>query len=247
MIRYIVDYNFPCGVKMTFMGQFLKEFGFNLSSFIFDIIIPCMLALIFGGLIGFQRERHERPAGLRTHALVCMGATVFTLVSYLGFSSDPGFDSTRIAAGVVTGIGFIGAGVIFRQGSLVKGVTTAASIWIVAAIGLALGTKMYYLSIIATILGFLILSFLKSFEYRIIRSPNYRLKITASKDFDDIGKITGTIKDFSQDIKSEKYEFEPHSNTKMYSYNIHSREPDFSQKIVDRISKINGVLKITVD
>ena len=142
---------------MIFLEQFLKEFGFNLSSFIFDIIIPCILALVFGGLIGLQRERHERPAGLRTHALVCLGATVFTLVSYLGFSSSSGFDSSRIAAGVVTGIGFIGAGVIFRQGILVKGVTTAASIWIVASVGLALGTKLYYLSIIATILGFLIL------------------------------------------------------------------------------------------
>ena len=230
-----------------FLERFLAEFSFDLSVFIFDIIIPCMLAMIFGGLIGLRRERHERPAGLRTHALVCLGATVFTLVSYLGFSSGAGFDSTRIAAGVVTGIGFIGAGVIFRQGILVKGVTTAASIWIVAAIGLALGTKLYYLSIIATLLGFLILSFLKSFEYRIIRTPNYRIKITASKDFDDIGKIIDTIKNFSLDIKSKKYEFEPDSNTKMYSYNIHSKMPDFSQKIIDRISKINGVLKISVD
>ena len=232
---------------MMLLERFLAEFSFDLSLFIFDIIIPCALAVIFGGLIGLQRERHERPAGLRTHALVCLGATVFTLVSYLGFSSSAGFDSTRIAAGVVTGIGFIGAGVIFRQGILVKGVTTAASIWIVAAIGLALGTKLYYLSIISAILGFLILSFLKSFEYRIIRTPNYRIKITASKDFDDIGKIIGMIKDFSLDIKSKKYEFEPDSNTKMYSYNIHSRVPDLSQKIIDRISKINGVLKITVD
>ena len=229
------------------LERFLTEFSFDLSLFIFDIIIPCALAVVFGGLIGLQRERHERPAGLRTHALVCLGATVFTLVSYLGFSSSAGFDSTRIAAGVVTGIGFIGAGVIFRQGILVKGVTTAASIWIVAAIGLALGTKLYYLSIISAILGFLILSFLKSFEYRIIRTPNYRIKITASKDFDDIGKIIGTIKDLSLDIKSKKYEFEPDSNTKMYSYNIHSKVPDFSQKIIDQISKINGVLKITVD
>ncbi len=123
------------GIKKMFLERFLAEFSFDLSVFIFDIIIPCMLALVFGGLIGLQRERHERPAGLRTHALVCLGATVFTLVSYLGFSSGAGFDSTRIAAGVVTGIGFIGAGVIFRQGILVKGVTTAASIWIVAAIG----------------------------------------------------------------------------------------------------------------
>lgn len=229
------------------LERFLAEFSFDLSVFIFDIIIPCMLAMIFGGAIGLQRERHERPAGLRTHTLVCLGSTVFTLVSYLGFTSFAGVDASRIAAGIVTGIGFIGAGVIFRQGPLVKGVTTAASIWIVAAIGVSLGVKLYYLAIIAAVLGFLILSILKSFESRIIRTPNYRIKITASKDFDDIGKIIGTIKDFSLDIKSKKYEFEPDSNTKMYSYNIHSKIPDLSQKIIDRISKIDGVLKITVD
>ncbi len=229
------------------LERFLAEFSFDLSVFIFDIIIPCMLAMIFGGAIGLQRERHERPAGLRTHTLVCLGSTVFTLVSYLGFTSFAGVDASRIAAGIVTGIGFIGAGVIFRQGPLVKGVTTAASIWIVAAIGVSLGVKLYYLAVIAAVLGFLILSILKSFESRIIRTPNYRIKITASKDFDDIGKIIGTIKDFSLDIKSKKYEFEPDSNTKMYSYNIHSKIPDLSQKIIDRISKINGVLKITVD
>lgn len=229
------------------LERFLAEFSFDLSVFIFDIIIPCVLAMIFGGAIGLQRERHERPAGLRTHTLVCLGSTVFTLVSYLGFTSFAGVDASRIAAGIVTGIGFIGAGVIFRQGPLVKGVTTAASIWIVAAIGVSLGVKLYYLAVIAAVLGFLILSILKSFESRIIRTPNYRIKITASKDFDDIGKIIGTIKDFSLDIKSKKYEFEPDSNTKMYSYNIHSKIPDLSQKIIDRISKINGVLKITVD
>lgn len=229
------------------LERFLAEFSFDLSVFIFDIIIPCMLAMIFGGAIGLQRERRERPAGLRTHTLVCLGSTVFTLVSYLGFTSFAGVDASRIAAGIVTGIGFIGAGVIFRQGPLVKGVTTAASIWIVAAIGVSLGVKLYYLAIIAAVLGFLILSILKSFESRIIRTPNYRIKITASKDFDDIGKIRDAIKDFSLDIKSKKYEFEPDSNTKMYSYNIHSKIPDLSQKIIDRISKINGVLKITVD
>lgn len=232
---------------MMLLERFLAEFSFDLSVFIFDIIIPCMLAMIFGGAIGLQRERHERPAGLRTHTLVCLGSTVFTLVSYLGFTSFAGVDASRIAAGIVTGIGFIGAGVIFRQGPLVKGVTTAASIWIVAAIGVSLGVKLYYLAVIAAVLGFLILSILKSFESRIIRTPNYRIKITASKDFDDIGKIIDTVKDFSFDIKSKKYEFEPDSNTKMYSYNIHSKIPDLSQKIIDRISKIDGVLKITVD
>ena len=229
------------------LERFLSDFSFDLSVFIFDIIIPCVLAMIFGGIIGIQRERHERPAGFRTHTLVCLGATVFTLVSYLGFVSFTGLDASRIAAGVVTGIGFIGAGVIFRQGPLVKGVTTAASIWIVAAIGVALGVKLYYLAVIAAILGFLILSILKSFESRIIRTPNYHLKIRTAPGFDNIDKILESFRDFSQDIKTKKYEFDPLANTKTYSFNIHSRMPDFSTKIIEKTGKIEGVTGITIN
>jgi len=231
---------------MTFAERFLTEFDFNFFSFIFDILIPSVLAIIFGGLIGLQRERHERPAGLRTHALVCLGATVFTLVSYMGFSSSV-IDTSRIAAGVVTGIGFIGAGVIFRQGILVKGVTTAASIWISAAIGLALGTKLYYLAIIVTIIGLIILSFLKYLESRIIHMPLHMVRITASKDFSDIEEIKNILKELSPDVKSKKYELVPGSGEKIYSFHIHSKTPDLPEKIIDRISKKTGVLKITVN
>ena len=229
------------------LERFLSEFSFDLSGFIFNIIIPCVLAMILGGAIGLQRERHERPAGLRTHALVCLGSTVFTLVSYLGFASFAGLDVSRMAAGVVTGIGFIGAGVIFRQGSLVKGVTTAASIWIVAAIGVSLGVKLYYLAFIAAILGFLILSILKSFESRIIRTPNYHLKISTAPGFDNIDKILDSFRDISQDIRTKKYEFDPLANTKTYSFNIHSRTPDFSTKIIEKTGKIEGVTGITIN
>jgi len=231
---------------MTFAERFLTEFDFNFFSFIFDILIPSVLAIIFGGLIGLQRERHERPAGLRTHALVCLGATVFTLVSYMGFSSSV-IDTSRIAAGVVTGIGFIGAGVIFRQGTLVKGVTTAASIWISAAIGLALGTKLYYLAIIVTIIGLIILSFLKYLESRIIHMPLHMVRITASKDFSDIEEIKNILKELSPDVKSKKYELVPGSGEKIYSFHIHSKTPDLPEKIIDRISEKTGVLKITVN
>lgn len=231
---------------MTFAERFLTEFDFNFFSFIFDILIPSILAIIFGGLIGLQRERHERPAGLRTHALVCLGATVFTLVSYMGFSSSV-IDTSRIAAGVVTGIGFIGAGVIFRQGTLVKGVTTAASIWISAAIGLALGTKLYYLAIIVTIIGLIILSFLKYLESRIIHIPLHMVRITTSKDFSDIEEIKNILKELSPYVKSKKYELAPSSSEKIYSFHIHSKTPDLPEKIIGRLSEKSGVLKITVN
>ena len=233
---------------MLLWERFLADFSFDFSGFIFDIIIPCILAMIFGGAIGLQRERHERPAGLRTHTLVCLGSTVFTLVSYLGFTSSGGVgDPSRVAAGVVTGIGFIGAGVIFRQGILVKGVTTAASIWIVAAIGLALGTKLYYLAIIASVLGFLILSILKSFESRVIRTPYYHLRVSTVPGFDDIEKILDPLRKYCQDISTRKYEFDPATNIKTYNINVHSKLPDFPRMIMEKADKIEAIKEISIN
>jgi len=105
-----------------------------------------LLAAVLGGVIGFQREKAGKPAGLRTHVLICLGSALFTVVSALGFTGN--VDPARIAAGVVTGIGFIGAGVIFRgmRGDKVMGITTAASIWITAAIGIAAGAGLYIIA-----------------------------------------------------------------------------------------------------
>ena len=125
-----------------------------------DMVVKLLVAILLGSLIGLERETHGRPAGLRTHVLVCMGSTLFTIASYViagpqravGPINDPG----RIAAQIVTGIGFLGAGTIIHQGSVVRGLTTAASIWAVAAIGLAIGIggSMMYLAIIASVLVF---------------------------------------------------------------------------------------------
>jgi putative Mg2+ transporter-C (MgtC) family protein len=206
-----------------------------------------MLALIFGGLIGFQREKAERPAGLRTHALVCLGSTVFTLISYLGFSLQDGVDPTRIAAGIVTGIGFIGAGVIFRQGSLVRGVTTAASIWVVASIGLALGTKLYYLAILATILGFITLSIFKYIEDRVIKLPNYLIRITTSENFTDLNKIISLLEKMSVSVKSKKYELDDENNKRIFTINLFSKDSEFSTRIIEELSKFKEIEKIVIN
>jgi putative Mg2+ transporter-C (MgtC) family protein len=116
-----------------------------------EAILRFLLAAALGAVIGYQRERAGKAAGLRTHILVGSGAALFTLVSIYGFTGGT-VDTSRVAAGVVAGIGFIGAGIIFRglRGEGVAGLTTAASMWATAAIGLAAGTGMYLLSVIAT-------------------------------------------------------------------------------------------------
>ena len=110
-----------------------------------------LLATALGAIIGFQRERAKKAAGLRTHILISTGAALFTVASIYGFGDD-GVDVSRVAAGVVAGIGFIGAGVIFRgpRGEMVSGLTTAATIWTTAAIGLAVGAGMYLISVVVT-------------------------------------------------------------------------------------------------
>lgn len=114
-----------------------------------------VLAAVLAGLVGYEREQADKPAGFRTHILVGMGAALFTVVSVYGFgrASDP----ARVAAQIVTGIGFLGAGTIFRSEGLVLGLTTAASIWAVAAIGTAAAVGMYAMSALATVIMLLVL------------------------------------------------------------------------------------------
>jgi putative Mg2+ transporter-C (MgtC) family protein len=120
---------------------------------IVESLVSLVLAMVFGAIVGFEREKAHKPAGLRTHMLVCLGSCLFTIVS-LDFSVDP----ARIASGIVTGIGFIGAGAIIAEQDKVVGITTAASLWVTAAIGLTIGVRNYVLAAVATLLVFLVLS-----------------------------------------------------------------------------------------
>ena len=123
----------------------------------YEIIVRLLISLGLGAAIGLEREIRESAAGLRTNTLVCLGATLFTLVSIN--LQGPGVDITRIAAQVVVGIGFIGGGVIFREKSKIIGLSTAATLWIVAAIGLLVGIGSYFTALITTILALMILIF----------------------------------------------------------------------------------------
>ena len=115
-----------------------------------EAILRLLLAAVLGGIIGYQREKAGKEAGLRTNILISLGAALFTVASIYGFI---GSDPSRIASGVVTGIGFIGAGVILhRTGGAVVGLTTAATIWVVAGIGLLAGAGLYLISVVATVL-----------------------------------------------------------------------------------------------
>ena len=123
-------------------------------------LVPMLVSTLLGTLVGWERQMGRKPAGLRTHTLVCMGSTLFVLLTLHAaeaFGSGHNVDPTRIIHGVVTGVGFLGAGSIMRQEGFVHGLTTAASVWIVAAIGVAVGCRAYPLAVIGTVLALVVL------------------------------------------------------------------------------------------
>jgi putative Mg2+ transporter-C (MgtC) family protein len=141
-----------------------------------ELLLRLALAAVLGGLIGVERELREREAGLRTHLLVALGSALFTIVGAYGFhpflesgQSVVRADPTRIAAQIVTGIGFLGAGAIIRQGLSVRGLTTAATLWVVAAVGLAAGAGYYSAATITTAVVLVALWPLRIIAYRILR------------------------------------------------------------------------------
>ena len=128
------------------------------ESFVRDLV-PMLVSTLLGTLVGFERQMGRKPAGLRTHVLVCMGSTMFTLLTVHAAKEfgGTGMDSTRIIHGVITGVGFLGAGSILRQEGYVHGLTTAASIWMVAAIGTTVGVRAYNLAVVGTVLALIVL------------------------------------------------------------------------------------------
>ncbi|MHB0912978.1 MAG: MgtC/SapB family protein [Armatimonadota bacterium] len=152
---------------------------FTLESFL-AMTVQLVAGAVLGGVVGYERELHERPAGLRTHALVCMGSTLITIISLqLGLIGD---DPGRVAAQIVSGIGFLGAGTILRQGNIVRGLTTAASLWTVAGIGMAvgLGGAGMLLAAVATGIVFITLSQMRRIESALGRKRDHMVMLQIS-------------------------------------------------------------------
>ena len=122
-------------------------------------LIPMLISAVLGTLVGWERQMGRKPAGLRTHTLVCIGSTMFVLVTRHAVEAfgGPNLDPTRVIHGVITGVGFLGAGSIMRQEGFVHGLTTAASVWMVAAVGVAVGVRAYPLAFIGTALALFVL------------------------------------------------------------------------------------------
>ncbi|MCC6633910.1 MAG: MgtC/SapB family protein [Chitinophagaceae bacterium] len=204
-----------------------------------EIIIRILLASFLGALIGLERERKHCAAGLRTHMMVCVGSCLIMMVSAFGFKDILGtpnvtLDPSRIAAQVVSGIGFIGAGTILllKQGTI-RGLTTASGLWTVAAIGLATGGGMYFAAVFVTIIAIIILWALKPLELNYFKKKNKTLRIITSLNEENkqlLNKLISTS--IITNLQFEKIEDE-------YIY-ILEFENDHSEEIEKIINQIKN-------
>ncbi|MBO5758373.1 MAG: MgtC/SapB family protein [Clostridia bacterium] len=174
-----------------------------------DYLIRVVVACLCGGLIGLERTKRLKEAGIRTHIIVALGATLIMVVSKYGFSDVVGADASRIASNVITGVSFLGAGVIFVRGGSVKGLTTAAGIWATAAIGLALGAGMYTIGVLVTVLMILLQIALHKFLPGDMQSSR-ELLLVISKDYHTvmpkIRQRLGEMKVLVSGVEMEKLE-----------------------------------------
>ena len=226
-----------------------------------QIICRLVLAVIIGGAIGYEREYKNRPAGLRTHILVCLGAAIISMIQ-LEIVEDViirinenfllkdilSVDIGRLGAQVVSGIGFIGAGTIMHQKGSIKGLTTAASLWAVACIGLAIGLGQYFLSVASVIVIVMILACLKKLENRIIEKRKYlKLELIYSLK-DNIGQEVENIlreqKVFIKNIEFEIYYKDRDKKKCIYTLYL----PKTLSKIffIDKLSTIGKIEKIRI-
>lgn len=167
-----------------------------------EIVIRLVVAAFLGSLVGFERERLHWAAGLRTHMLVCLGSALAIIVSAYGFRDVLGtpavaLDPSRIAAQVISGIGFLGAGtIIFLRREIVRGLTTAAGLWAVAAIGLAIGSGLYIPGVVATAIVLLILAGLKPLERRLFHKRSMKeFNITVERETFDMRDLESILSD----------------------------------------------------
>lgn len=154
--------------------------------FQFDVLVRLAAAVALGAALGLEREIHGHPAGMRTHILVALGSAVFTVLSTYAFPVVPGTtgsDPSRIAAQIVTGIGFLGAGAILKYGTSIRGLTTAASLWVVASVGMACGAGAWFVALVGTALALLALWPLHALVERLelTGGQTYRLRIGLQK------------------------------------------------------------------
>lgn len=217
----------------------------------YEIILRLALGTLLGGIIGFERQTHGRAAGFRTQLLVCVACVLIMIISegyYVQTAMSPQFmriDPTRIAAGAMTGVGFLGAGVILKSGLSVQGLTTAACIWIVSAIGLAVGAGQY----VAAVAGFVI-TFVSLWLLRILENQMPRLLFkyvtVVTDETGDESVLKSIFEERGYEVMKANYEVKVSEKERTFAFTITTRKTVDMKEMIGKLSGLGGVRRLEI-
>ncbi len=220
-----------------------------------EMLLRIGLGAALGGIIGYERDRHGRPVGLRTHLIVAMAAATFMVVSsqfvYFQHYAKDDFvqvDTSRIAASVVTGVGFLAGGTILRQGLNVQGLTTAAGLWLVTAIGLSSGAGMFVESAVVTGMGVVALTVLRRFEDKNDKRVRRRISVTLGEDSQDVAAVVESLQRLGAKVSDVEYEKRLDDDKKrmVATLDVEFADNVTVPKLIEAIETIRGVRRVVV-
>lgn len=227
---------------------------FSIDPVYLDIAVRLLAALFIGGLIGLERSYHGRPAGFRTHALVCLSTSLLMLITVYETRWFPGIsqgrislDPTRMAQGIMTGIGFLGAGTIMKEGLSVRGLTTAASLWITAAIGILVGIGFFFPALFATALTLGTLSLFRWVEARLPARfyAHFVVRFTRDGAMPE-NEMRRLLKEYGFTIGNLSYRLDLKANFFEYRMIIRTSRGDNAKQFADALRKIDGVKEFRI-
>lgn len=222
----------------------------NLSSDDIEMVLRLVAALVAGALIGYERSYHGRPAGFRTHALVCTASSLLMLVTvyeahWVRATADMvRLDPTRMAQGIMTGIGFLGAGVIVKEGLSVRGLTTAASIWITAAIGILAGIGFYFPLVVSAVLTIGLLSIFRWIEARIPTQVYYHFEIRFERGAEMTEQsLRALIESYDFSIANFSYRLDSDGRVRRHSMVLRGSNRSSASRLSERLDKTGAVIE----
>jgi putative Mg2+ transporter-C (MgtC) family protein len=220
-----------------------------------ELIARIATGAVLGGVIGFERDRHRRPVGLRTHLIVAMAAATFTVVSaqfpyaqHYGKDDFVEVDTSRIAASVVSAVGFLAGGAILRTGLSVQGLTTAAGLWLVTAIGMCAGAGMYVVSAAVTGMGIVALTVLRRFEDKNDHLMRRRISVVLGEDEVGISRVVSVLTDLGATVSELEYErrLEDGKKRVVATFDVQFVDTIGVAKIIEAVESVSGVRRVRV-
>lgn len=212
-----------------------------------EIFLRLTAALLMGGAIGFERERDSQPAGLRTHMILSLGAALVMILS-VSIALEHGTDPTRMAAQVVSGIGFLGAGAIMRFGFNVKGLTTASTLWTTAMVGMAAGYGYYLVAVFATVIMLIVLTLVERFEKKFVRVNIMRNLVVEVQDREGIiREVRKTIAKLADAVLAFSVQKNLKNKHMRLEFVARFNRSDKLEDLLEVISNINGVRGVKIE